>query len=182
MASVFRLPAVGDTMVEGEIVEWLVAVGDAVELDQAICSVETDKSVVEMTTPYRGTVLALGGEPGDVIEVGETLIVVGEPGEAVPADDEHDAPSATASATAAAASPAPPSAPLTPEGGDSIKAVPKARKLAREHGIDLAAVAGTGPGGSITVADVEAAAASARPRRAEGGSACRPLAARSPAT
>ena len=159
MARVFKLPAVGDTMVEGEIVEWLVAVGDTVELDQAICSVETDKSVVEMTTPYRGTVLALGGEPGDVIEVGETLIVVGEPGEAVPAEDEHDAPSATASATAAAASPAP-SAPPPAGGPDSIKAVPKARKLAREHGIDLAAVAGTGPGGLITVADVEAVAAS----------------------
>lgn len=161
MARVFKLPSVGDTMVEGEIVEWLVAVGDAVELDQAICSVETDKSVVEMTTPYRGTVLALGGEPGDVIEVGETLIVVGEPGEAVPTEDGHDAPSeAPVPATASAASPAPPSASPPAGGPDSIKAVPKARKLAREHGIDLAVVAGTGPGGSITVADVEAAAAS----------------------
>ena len=84
MASVFRLPAVGDTMVEAEIVEWLVDVGDKVDLDQAICSIETDKSVVEMTTPYRGTVIALGGEPGDVVAVGEALFVVGEPGEEPP--------------------------------------------------------------------------------------------------
>ena len=158
MASVFKLPAVGDTMVEGEIVEWLVAVGDEVDLDQPICSIETDKSVVEMTTPYRGTVLALGGEPGDVIEVGETLIVVGEAGEEVPTSEPEPAPAAAAVSTPhQTRAPVPPQ----PAASDSVKAVPKARKLARERGIDLAAVAGTGPGGSITVADVEAAAASA---------------------
>ena len=158
MASVFKLPSVGDTMVEGEIVEWLVAVGDTVELDQPICSVETDKSVVEMTTPYRGTVLALGGGPGDVIEVGETLIVVGEPGEEVPAEDEPG-PAAAAAGSVAAPHPVPAPAAPRPAAPGSVKAVPKARKLARELGIDLAAVAGTGSGGSITVTDVEAAAA-----------------------
>ena len=106
MARVFKLPSVGDTMVEGEIVEWLVAVGDPVDLDQPICSVETDKSVVEMTTPYRGTVLALGGEPGDVIEVGETLIVVGEPGEEVPTED-GPGPATAAAGSVAAPHPAP---------------------------------------------------------------------------
>ena len=165
MARVFKLPAVGDTMVEGEIVEWLVAVGDTVELDQPICSVETDKSVVEMTTPYRGTVLALGGGPGDVIEVGETLIVVGEPGEEVPAEDQPG-PATAAASPVAALHPAPAPAAPQPAAPGSVKAVPKARKLARELGIDLAAVAGTGSGGSITVADVEAAAA---PPSAGGG-------------
>ncbi len=169
MASIFKLPSVGDTMVEGEIVEWLVAVGDTVELDQPICSVETDKSVVEMTSPYRGTVLALGGEAGDMIAVGQTLIVVGDPGEELPAS-----PAATAEPTAAAAaipqaSPAasvasvaePATSPGAPAASGSVKAVPKARRLARERGIDLATVAGTGSGGSITVADVEAASAAA---------------------
>lgn len=160
MAHTFKLPAVGDTMVEGEIVEWLVTVGDTVDLDQAICSVETDKSVVEMTTPYRGTVLALGGEPGDVIEVGETLIVIGEPGEEVPTEDEP-APATGAAGSAGAPPPTPEPTPPQPAAPGSVKALPKARKLARELGIDLAAVAGTGPGGSITVADVEAAAAPA---------------------
>ncbi len=161
MASVFKLPAVGDTMVEGEIVEWLVDIGDTLELDQPICSVETDKSVVEMTTPYRGTVLALGGEPGDVIEVGQTLIVVGEPGEEIPSSEPDPEPAAAAAGAASG----PPQAPAPPPShradAGSVKAVPKARKLARERGIDLATVAGTGPGGSITVADVEAAAAPA---------------------
>ena len=160
MAGAFKLPAVGDTMVEGEIVEWLVAVGDTVELDQPICSIETDKSVVEMTTPYRGTVLALGGEPGDVIEVGQTLIVVGEPGEEVPTGDEPS-PAAGVPGSVGATHPAPAPAPVKQATPGSVKAVPKARKLARERGIDLASVAGTGPGGSITVADVEAAAAPA---------------------
>ena len=158
MAHAFKLPAVGDTMVEGEIVEWLVAVGDKVDLDQPICSVETDKSVVEMTTPYRGTVLALGGEPGDVIEVGETLIVVGEPGEDIPVPASEPAP--TAAATEAASVPQQAPAPARPTAPDSVKAVPRARKLARESGVDLTTVTGTGAGGSITVADVEAAALS----------------------
>ena len=192
MASVFRLPAVGDTMVEAEIVEWLVAVGDTVELDQPICSVETDKSMVEMTTPYRGTVLALGGEPGDVIEIGETLIVVGKPGEAVPAEGEQarptkepgeathrrvqstagpgrdEQPEVSTATVAAGARPTGP-VPSTRGGADAVKALPKARKLARERGIDLSTVAGTGPGGSVTVADVEAVAASAAADRQPAG-------------
>ncbi|MXW95948.1 MAG: 2-oxo acid dehydrogenase subunit E2 [Acidimicrobiaceae bacterium] len=158
MASVFKLPAVGDTMVEGEIVEWLVDIGDTLELDQPICSVETDKSVVEMTTPYRGTVLALGGEPGDVIEVGQTLIVVGEPGEEIPSSEPDPEPAAAAAGAASGPPQAPAPPPFHRADAGSVKAVPKARKLARERGIDLATVTGTGPGGSITVADVEAAA------------------------
>ncbi len=81
MADVFVLPTVGDTMVEGVVVEWFVAVGDRVEVDQVICSVETDKSVVELTSPYRGTVLRLGAAAGEVVSVGAPLVVVGEPTE-----------------------------------------------------------------------------------------------------
>ncbi|MCH1435782.1 MAG: hypothetical protein L7U56_08925, partial [Acidimicrobiales bacterium] len=77
----FALPAVGDTMVEAVIDEWFVGVGDDVLLDQVICTIETDKSVVEMTTPFAGTVLRLGGERGETIAVGQPLIVVGEMGE-----------------------------------------------------------------------------------------------------
>lgn len=163
MASVFELPAVGDTMVEAEIVEWLVAVGDEVDLDQPICSVETDKSVVEMTTPYRGTVLALGGEPGDVIEVGQPLIVVGAPGEEAPAGTEPGADDAalgasTATAELGTAEPDQTAGSDGAEPGAAPKAMPKVRRMARERSVDLAAVAGTGPGGMVTVADLEAAA------------------------
>ena len=108
MADTFALPRIGDAMTEGVVVEWFVAVGDIVELDQVICSLETDKSVVEMSTPYRGTVLALGGAPGDVIEVGSPLIVVGQPGESAP--------------------PAPPS---------STVLSPLVRKQAADLGVDL---------------------------------------------
>ncbi len=155
MASVFELPAVGDTMVEAEIVEWLVAVGDEVALDQPICSIETDKSVVEMTTPYRGTVLALGGEPGDVIAVGQPLIVVGSPGEEAPA------PADARTETDAAAEPGP----APPVGASAPRAMPGVRRMARAQSIDLAAVAGTGPGGSVTAADLEAAARPSGERR-----------------
>lgn len=204
MASVFELPAVGDTMVEAEIVEWLVAVGDEVGLDQPICSIETDKSVVEMTTPYRGTVLALGGEPGDVIEVGQPLIVVGAPGEQIPAASDAAAaePEMAAPATAAAGAVEPdtaaepaiaidanakpdaltgaatqpeatpraedhpePGAAASGAAGARPKAMPKVRKMARERSVDLAAVAGTGPGGSVTAADLEAAARPGGERR-----------------
>ncbi len=166
MAQTFHLPAVGDTMVEAEIVDWLVEVGDEVALDQPICSVETDKSVVEMTTPYRGVVLALGGEPGDVVAVGEPLIVVGEPGEEL-----HDSPPAdTGAQTAATAEPA--AAPIRavperstqPDAGP-IRAMPKVRKLARERSIDLATVTGSGPHATITVADLDAAVAPSGGRR-----------------
>ncbi len=185
MAQIFNLPAVGDTMVEGEIVEWLVAVGDAIELDQPICSVETDKSVVEMTSPYRGTVLALGGEPGDLIAVGATLVVVGEPGEDFPvAEPALDASSETdtssvslTSAGVARAAVAGVAAEIRPAVDGTVKVLPKIRKLARDLGVDLAAVAGTGPGGSITATDVEFAsstspadASSSEHHQRDGGS------------
>ncbi len=125
----FSLPAISDTMVEAEIVEWFVEVGDEVALDQAICSIETDKSEVEMTSPYRGTVLQLGGQPGDVITVGDPLIVIGSPDER-PADEAPD---------------------------DRKRAMPKVRKAARETGTDLASVAGSGPSGAVTLADLNPA-------------------------
>ena len=152
MAEVFHLPAVGDTMVEGEIVEWLVAVGDTVALDQPICSVETDKSVVELTSPHRGTVLALGGQPGDVLEVGAPLLVVGEPGEPVPPlDTGPAADSAGAGAGAGVGAGA---------GAGRILS-PLVRRLVDQTGVDVATIVGTGPGGRITRADVELAAAGA---------------------
>ena len=179
MAQTFNLPAVGDTMVEAEIVEWLVEVGDEVALDQPICSIETDKSVVEMTTPYRGVVLALGGEEGDIVAVGEPLIMVGQPGEEPPEPSPAKTAAASAAATiaehsepgpaptaAAELAPAPAAAPeRTPGGTEAIRAMPKVRKLAAERSIDLATVTGTGPGGSITVADLDAAAPPAGGRR-----------------
>lgn len=179
MAKIFNLPAVGDTMVEGEIVTWFVAVGDVVDLDQPICSLETDKSVVEMTTPHRGTVLYLAADVGGVVQVGAPLIVVGEPGEDLPADllDAPTAPAAVSSPAAPSAPAAPTtSAPSTsspakngwsqgppPSNAPSLipTSSPLLRRFAQEEGVNLATVRGTGPGGRITRADVTAAAGGA---------------------
>jgi pyruvate dehydrogenase E2 component (dihydrolipoamide acetyltransferase) len=143
MAQVFALPAVGDTMLEGEIVEWFVAVGDVIDLDQVICAVETDKSVVEMSTPYRGTVLRLGGEVGEMIAVGDPLIVVGEAGET---PEAASTPAGPVDATTAGATPAGSAPPLSP----------LVRRLAADNGVDTAAVEGTGAAGRITRDDVDA--------------------------
>ena len=134
MASTFPLPAVGDTMVEAEIVEWFVAVGDEIDLDQPICSIETDKSVVEMTTPYAGTVLAIGGAVGATIEVGEPLIVVGARGEiaSAVAPDGTGAASAEPEAATAGVVTAP----------AEVRS-PLLRRLADELGVALGEVVGS---------------------------------------
>lgn len=178
MAFEFRLPDIGEGLVEAEIVDWRVAVGDVVSRDQIVVDVETDKAVVEIPIPIGGSVLHLGGEPGDVIEVGAILVVVGEADEAWPASDASadtgvgeepagdDEPEG-----AVVADVAPIVGTLdsevtvlsryadeaeTEEG--SPLALPVVRKLARDLGVDLRQVTGTGPDGRITRDDVTAAA------------------------
>src|SRR6187200_392944 len=100
----FRLVDIGEGLTEAEIVSWLVAVGDRVGEDQPVVEIETDKAVVEMPAPVTGTVIALGGDVGSVISVGEVLIVVddgtaGGDGPAADGDGERpatDAPSVPA--------------------------------------------------------------------------------------
>ena len=81
MANEFRLPDIGEGLTEAEVISWLVAVGDEVVVDQNVVEVETDKAVVEIPIPYAGTVLSLGASEGEVVKVGEVLIVIGEAGE-----------------------------------------------------------------------------------------------------
>ncbi|HVP90648.1 MAG TPA: dihydrolipoamide acetyltransferase family protein [Terriglobales bacterium] len=152
MAKQFRFPDVGEGISEGEVVRWLVKEGDEVKTDQPLVEVETDKAVVELPSPFAGTVLRLHCKEGDLVKVGQVLVTVGAPGEAVPEPGpaEAAAPPAGAGAPVAADAAIPP-----PPGG--ILATPAVRMLARELGVDLAAVAGTGPGGRITEADVAAA-------------------------
>ncbi len=149
MAKQFRFPDVGEGITEGEVVRWLVREGDEVKADQTLAEIETDKAVVEMPSPYAGTVLRLHFKEKDLIKVGEVLVTIGEKGEAVPA------------AGPAAAAPLPPrgaaagGAPAPPEG--EVLATPAVRKLARDLAVDLASVRGSGPGGRITDDDVRAA-------------------------
>ena len=170
MAHVFHLPDVGEGIAEGTIVEWLVAPGDTVEADRPVVRVETDKAVVELPTPYGGVVLELHAEPGETVPVGAPLLTVGEAGETPPAAAEEAAPQP------AGAGPQPPAAvtgvePAAPGERPPAPyrppATPRTRRLARELGVDLAAVRGTGPGGRITDDDVRRAAE--RPLSAAAG-------------
>lgn len=146
MANAFRLPDIGEGLTDAEIVAWHVEVGDTVAVDQGLVDMETAKAVVEITSPFAGVVLHLGGGEGDTVEVGDVLFVVGEPGEFwSPAEDPAPVASPQSKAPTAAAPAA-------------VRATPMVRKLAKERGIDLASVTGTGPEGAITRDDLLAAA------------------------
>ena len=149
MAKQFRFPDVGEGITEGEVVRWAVAEGDRVEVDQTLGEIETDKAVVEIPSPFAGTVLKLHFKPKDIVKVGQVLVTIGEKGEAVA---EAPAAAAPEARVAAAAGPAPTPGPVV-----GALATPAVRKLAGELGLDLAAVPGTGPGGRITEEDVRGA-------------------------
>jgi pyruvate dehydrogenase E2 component (dihydrolipoamide acetyltransferase) len=155
VASEFRLPDIGEGLTDAEIVEWHVKVGDRVEADQPLVDMETAKAVVEITSPFAGVVLHIGGDEGDTVEVGQVLFVVGEAGEAWEAED--------ASSQLPVAISEPQDTGRTPS--DTVKATPMVRKLAREHGVDLSAVTGTGSGGAITRDDILAATGDPREER-----------------
>jgi pyruvate/2-oxoglutarate dehydrogenase complex dihydrolipoamide acyltransferase (E2) component len=154
MAKIFRFPDVGEGITEGEIVRWLVKEGDEVKADQSVAEIETDKAIVEMPSPFAGTVLRLHFKEKDVVKVGQALITIGAKGESPDAAEEA-VPQAMAGAKAAAASPAARTA--GPGAAGAVQATPLVRKLAQELGIDLASVPGTGPQGRITEDDVRGA-------------------------
>lgn len=155
----FLFPDIGSGLVEAEIIKWHVTVGQQVEVDQPLVEVETEKSVAEIPVPFSGTIVRLGVAEGEAIEVGGVLVVI-ETSE--PADPGAPPPTQSPPATPPR-TPTPTPSQATPGGG---KAMPLVRKLAKGAGIDLVAIEGTGPQGSITRADVERAIASGQ---TEGG-------------
>lgn len=164
MAREFRLPDIGEGLTEAEIVQWLVAEGDYVEADQPIVEVETDKAVVEIPSPYAGIVVRHGGTEGETIEVGSVLVVIGTDDDPEPARTPHvGQPSEAVVPIVGTLSEDAETLVTTPtEAGSStssVKALPVVRKLARDAGVDLEALVGSGPGGRITREDVEAAVA-----------------------
>ena len=148
----FRLVDIGEGLTEAEIVSWLVAVGDHVVEDQPVVEIETDKAVVEMPAPVTGTVVALGGEPGPVIAVGEVLVVIDE-----------DADAGCAGRAGAASRRRVPTAPLPrrPRGARpgarlpaSVRSPHRRRADSPAGSASISARDGTGPGGRITDDDV----------------------------
>jgi pyruvate dehydrogenase E2 component (dihydrolipoamide acetyltransferase) len=158
----FKFPDVGEGIHEGTIVKWHVKEGDVVKADQTIVDVETDKAVVELPAPASGTILKINFHEGTLVNVGETLVVIGEPGEKVvitPAQPKPEAPKAAAPATHAE--------PSAPAWAGMALATPSTRKLAREMNVDITKVKGTGPAGRITDEDVKAAG-TAQPQASPG--------------
>ncbi|MBK6862545.1 MAG: 2-oxo acid dehydrogenase subunit E2 [Ideonella sp.] len=173
-AVVVKVPDIGEGIAEVELVAWHVRPGDRVAEDQAVADLMTDKATVEVPSPVAGTVLALGGEVGQMLAVGAELVRLG----AAPADGASQAPRSPAApvaptppaapaapASASAAAPAaPPGAKSAPAPGMASRpqrtiASPAVRARAWELGIDLAHVAGSGTAGRIVHADLDAAAA-----------------------
>ncbi|SCF14990.1 pyruvate dehydrogenase E2 component (dihydrolipoamide acetyltransferase) [Micromonospora chokoriensis] len=199
---VFLLPDLGEGLSEAEIVEWRVAVGDVVTVDQSVVEVETAKAVVDVPCPYAGRVVTLHGAAGEVRPVGQPLITIApldggdepaghatyreeeragsgnvligygtghggatrrrrrprlalapEPADTGPADAARGAGPAGGTAPAVGSVPADPA-----RSPAALVISPIVRRLARDHGLDLTTVRGTGPGGVIRRADVEAAA------------------------
>jgi len=148
---IFKLPDLGEGMVEAEIAEWMVKIGDWVEEEDPFCAVMTDKAAVELTAPVSGKVTSLAGEPGDMVAVGSALIVFETEGEQV-ADDE----SFSSATEIAETEPASPPATETQEASTKVLTSPSIRQHAREAGIDLALVSGSGPKGRILKSDLDA--------------------------
>lgn len=144
---VFNLPDLGEGLQEAEIVEWHVKPGDAIESDQAMLSVETDKAIVEVPAPYAGKVEKLFGGPGDKIHVGAPL--VGFEGAATDTGTIVGDLSTKAKPPPARAATAP---------RTEVKATPAVRALARSLNVELAAIEPSGPGGTVTTEDVKRAA------------------------
>jgi 2-oxoisovalerate dehydrogenase E2 component (dihydrolipoyl transacylase) len=192
---VFKMPDLGEGTVDAEIVAWHIKPGDSIAEDQVMAEVMTDKAAVEVPAPVSGRVVSINGSPGDKIAVGSPLVVFEVEGEV-----SRAAPSSPAAAAPATNAPAPQAPPGAPEAQPSapkatsapaaapapvpapvrtgrVMASPADRRRAREAGIDLTTVQGTGPSGRIVRGDLDqammkpAAASQANPGRSSTGPA-----------
>jgi len=162
---VFKLPDLGEGTVEAEIAEWMVKVGDRVTEEQPICAMLTDKAAVELTAPVSGRVVSVAGQEGDTVTVGMPLIVFDSEGDAATSPQEQAPVAAGDQASPPEPAPAQPTAPATERAdvaGGKVLTSPSIRALAREAGVDLGQVRGSGPRGRILKTDFEAFVASGR--------------------
>ncbi|MGB0802771.1 MAG: dihydrolipoamide acetyltransferase family protein, partial [Candidatus Poseidoniaceae archaeon] len=182
----FKLPDIGEGVVEGEVVEWMVAVGDTVKEDDPILSVMTDKATVEIPSPTDGVVKSLVGEPGTILAVGQVCIEFETDGEGTPVEEApapveevvEEAPAPEPEPVKEEAAPVAPTAAPAPAPTPVVVAAPGARPLAspavrqraRESGIDLTTVAGSGPAGRITHGDLDSWKEAGSPVAAAGPS------------
>lgn len=152
-----KLPDIGEGVAEGEIVRWLVKAGEAVKEDQPLVEVMTDKASVEIPSPRTGTIAALHAAEGAVVPVGTVIVSIAVAGEAA------GAPAAAPASTPAHASATPPApAASAPAGAAAgrVQATPAVRQLAKQLGVALDSLTGSGPGGAVIADDVKRATGS----------------------
>lgn len=136
MSKEFLMPKLGMTMEEGTITKWLKQEGDKVEKGEPIVEIMTDKVNIEVESPYDGTLLKILAKEGDVIPILQPIAIIGEEGEEIKVEEKKEE--------------------IKTAEEEIIKASPAAKRLAREAGIDLSLIKGTGPGGRIVEEDVRA--------------------------
>jgi pyruvate dehydrogenase E2 component (dihydrolipoamide acetyltransferase) len=165
MVREFKLPDIGEGISEVELLQWYVQEGDVVREDQSLAEIETDKAVADLPSPYAGVVSRLHHQPGERIPVGSVLVSFAEEEqkavepeqprteEPVPEQPSGVEPSSEAAIDATKAQPFAP--PTHGPKGERVLAAPAIRRRARELGIDLAAVEASGPGGRVTLEDIE---------------------------
>ncbi|OGR91037.1 MAG: hypothetical protein A2V88_06725 [Elusimicrobia bacterium RBG_16_66_12] len=142
----FKLPDIGEGLVEGEIVKWFVKVGDAVRENDPLAAVLTDKAEVEVPSPKAGKIVQLFGKPGEKVKVHSPLVLIEVSGDV----------SAPAAKAAAVATAVPVAAVKSSGTSREVLAAPHVRKLAKDKGLDISRVSGTGPQGRVLASDLEA--------------------------
>jgi pyruvate dehydrogenase E2 component (dihydrolipoamide acetyltransferase) len=173
VSSDVKLPRLGQGMEAGTIVKWLKSEGDRVEKGEPLFEVDTDKATQEVEAEASGVLLKIAVESGEV-PVGQTIAVIGDAGESVsveaPPEEERPQPAVEAPAEPAMSGGSRSNESVTTHpqanGGDRVKASPLARRIARERGIQLQGIRGTGPDGRIVAEDVETRREEPRPAAA----------------
>ncbi|MGA8547929.1 MAG: dihydrolipoamide acetyltransferase family protein [Mycobacterium sp.] len=159
------MPRLSDTMTEGVIGEWLKREGDVVQRGDTLAEIETDKATMELEAYDSGVLTRIIAPAGSTVPIGQPIAVIGDPtlatdtepvAEQAVSTAVTDSISAVADTPASVAAPAEPAPTQTSTAAEPMRATPLVRKLAREHGIELTDVTGTGPGGRIVRADIEA--------------------------
>jgi pyruvate dehydrogenase E2 component (dihydrolipoamide acetyltransferase) len=169
MATDVVMPRLSDSMEEGTVLKWLVQEGGEVKRGEPLVEIETDKANMTYDADTDGVLVEVIAKEGDTLDVGEVIARVGEPGEALDSrpqtpeketpDRRPQTPEAEGAESPVATEDAPSRQPAAPSDGDGrVKASPVARRMASEMGVELARLEGSGPGGRIVKADVEAAA------------------------
>src|SRR5437764_1282581 len=156
------MEALSPTMEEGRVVKWHKRDGDPVKAGETLAEVETDKAVMDLVARADGELRQVAAAEGQTVAVGSVVAVIAAPGESVGAAPASSPKPAPAPASGSGERGAGPSA-AVPADATRVKASPLARRIAKEAGVDLKLVTGTGPGGRVTKRDLEARSGAAQP-------------------